>query len=61
MSLKGKWRIVDWQDNDERDKASRDGSAQLQEVGSLAGEIRFHNADNSTFIARPWTTSSTAC
>jgi hypothetical protein len=50
-----------WQGNDEMDEASGGGSAELQKDGSLTGEIRFHNGDDSTFIARPWTTSSTAC
>jgi hypothetical protein len=50
-----------WQGNDEMDEASGDGSAELQKDGSITGEIRFHNGDDSTFIARPWTTSSTAC
>lgn len=50
-----------WQGNDEMDEASGDGWAELQEDGAIAGEIRFHNGDDSTFIARPWTPSSTAC
>ena len=43
-----------WQGNDEMDEASGDGSAELQQDGSLTGEIRFHNGDDSTFTARPW-------
>lgn len=50
-----------WQGNDEMDDANGDGSASLQEDGSLAGEIRFHNGDDSTFVASPWPNSSTAC
>ncbi len=42
------------------DEASGDGWAELQPDRSHAGEIRFHNGDDSTFIARPWETSSTA-
>lgn len=50
-----------WQGNDEMDEAAGDGWAELQTDGSLTGEIRLHNGDDATFIARPWTTSSTAC
>jgi hypothetical protein len=50
-----------WQGNDEMDEACGDGWAELQADGSLSGEIRFHNGDDSTFIAHPWATSSTAC
>ncbi len=50
-----------WAGNDEMDEASGDGWAELQEDGSLTGEIRFHNGDDSTFIARLWTPSSTTC
>ena len=50
-----------WQGNDEMDEASGDGWAELQEDGSLKGEIRFHNGDDPAFIARPWQDSSTAC
>ena len=51
----------DWDGNDEMDEAQGDGCAELQEDGSLAGEIRFHNGDESRFVARRWVTSSTAC
>ena len=50
-----------WQGNNEMDEASGDGWAELQEDGSLEGEIRFHNGDDATFIAHPSPTSSTAC
>jgi hypothetical protein len=39
--------------NDEMDEASGDGWVKLQKDGSLKGEIRFHNGDDSTFKARP--------
>jgi hypothetical protein len=42
-----------WEGNDEMDQASGDGWAELQKDGSLEGEIRFHNGDDSTFEARP--------
>ena len=51
----------DWEGADEMDEAHGDGWAELQEDGSLAGEIRFHNGDESRFVARRWVTSSTAC
>ena len=47
--------------NDEMDQASGHGWADLQDDGSLEGEICFHNGDEVTIIARPWNTSSTAC
>jgi hypothetical protein len=50
-----------WDGNDEMDEACGDGWAELQPDGSLKGEICFHGGDEATFIARPWTTSSTAC
>jgi hypothetical protein len=43
-----------WEGNNEMDEASGDGWAELQKDGSLVGEIRFHNGDDSTFKARPW-------
>jgi len=36
------------------DEASGDGFAELDAHGSLSGEIRFHNGDESGFKARPW-------
>lgn len=51
----------DWGGADEMDEARRDGWAELQDHGSLAGEITFHNGDESGFIARSWQPSSTAC
>ena len=51
----------DWDGADEMDEARGDGWAELQDDGSLVGEITFHNGDESRFIARRWETSSTAC
>ena len=50
----------DWDGADEMDEACGDGWADLQDDGSLVGEITFHNGDESGFIARRWQTSSTA-
>lgn len=49
-----------WDGNDEMDAVSGDGSAELQPNGSLQGEIRRHNGDDYSFIARRWG-FSTAC
>jgi hypothetical protein len=43
-----------WEGNNEMDQASGAGWAELQKDGSLTGEIRFHNGDDSTFKARRW-------
>ena len=43
-----------WEGNDEIDQISGDGWAKLQKGGTLKGEIRFHNGDDSTFKARRW-------
>lgn len=53
--------VFTWDGNDEMDEACGDGSAKLQPDRSLHGEIKFHNGDDITFIARRWPTSSTAC
>lgn len=50
-----------WEGNDEMEEASGDGWAELQENGSLQGEINLHNGDDIPFIARRSKTSSTAC
>jgi hypothetical protein len=50
----------DWGGVDEMDEAHGDGWAELQDDGSLVGEIAFHNGDDSGFIAHRWKTSSTA-
>jgi hypothetical protein len=41
--------------------ASGDGWAELQDDGSLQGEISLQGGDDIPFIARRATTSSTAC
>jgi len=43
-----------WERNNEMDEASGDGWAEIKKDGSLTGEIRFHNGDDSTFKARRW-------
>jgi hypothetical protein len=43
-----------WEGNNEMDEASGDGWAEIQKDGSLKGEIRFHNGDDSTFKAHRW-------
>ena len=51
----------DWQGNDEMEPANGDGWAELQDDGSLKGEISLFNGDEIPFIARRERTSSTAC
>jgi hypothetical protein len=51
----------DWQGSDEMEPANGDGWAELQEDGSLEGEISLINGDDIPFIARRTKTSSTAC
>ena len=43
-----------WQGHNEMDEASGAGSAELQDDGTLTGEIKFHLGDESTFKARRW-------
>jgi hypothetical protein len=43
-----------WMGHDEMDEASGDGDAQLEEDGTITGDIRFHLGDESSFIAKPW-------
>jgi hypothetical protein len=43
-----------WDGSDEGDEVCGDGWAELQDDGSLDGEISFRNGDESTFKARPW-------
>jgi hypothetical protein len=43
-----------WVGNDEGDEVSGAGSAELDDDGSLIGEIRFHYGDESTFKAHRW-------
>ena len=42
-----------WQGNDEMEAASGRGWAELQDDGSLEGEICLDNGDDIAFIARP--------
>jgi hypothetical protein len=50
-----------WQGNDEMEPASGAGWAELQDDGTLEGEICLTNGDDIPFIARRLATSSTAC
>lgn len=43
-----------WEGFDEMDPVHGDGDAELQEDGTLTGEIRYHRGDESTFKARRW-------
>lgn len=43
-----------WEGSDEMDHACGDGDAELEEDGTLTGEIRFHRGDESSFTARRW-------
>lgn len=43
-----------WSGNNEMDEASGDGWAQIQDDGTLQGQICFHNGDEADFIARRW-------
>ncbi len=40
--------------SDEGTEVWGDGDADLEQDGTLAGEVRFHNGDDMPFIARPW-------
>jgi hypothetical protein len=50
-----------WEGSNEMEPASGDGWAELQEDGSLEGEVCLHNGDDIPFLARRSKTSSTAC
>ena len=41
-----------WEGSDEMDHACGDGDAELEADGTITGEIRFHNGDESSFTAR---------
>ena len=43
-----------FQGSDEGTKISGDGDAELENDGTLQGEIRFHNSNDMPFIARQW-------
>ena len=61
MSVLGEWCIVGMPNYGCVTGAFADGWAELQPAGSLFGDIRFRGGDEISFIARRWTTSSTAC
>ena len=74
MSVRGRWRLVETPGYDRAvaggyilfdevggEPASGDGWAELQDDGSLEGEICLINGDDIPFIARHSKTSSTAC
>ncbi len=46
-----------WEGNDEMDPAGGNGWAELQQDGSLEGEICLHNGDDIPFIARRHTSA----
>jgi hypothetical protein len=50
-----------WQGHDEMEAANGSGWAELQDDGSLEGEICLSNGDDIPFIAHRSKTSSTAC
>jgi hypothetical protein len=50
-----------WEGNDELEPANGNGRAELQDDGSIEGEICLVNGDDIPFIARRSKTSSTAC
>ena len=41
-----------WEGGDEGDHVSGDGDAELENDGTISGEIRFNNGDETTFTAR---------
>ena len=43
-----------WEGFDEMDPVHGDGDAELEEDGTLTGEIRYHLGDESTFKAARW-------
>lgn len=43
-----------WEGSDEMDEACGDGWAELDEDGTLRGEISFRDGDESAFKARRW-------
>jgi hypothetical protein len=50
-----------WSGNDEMDEANGNGWAELQENGTLEGQICFQAGDELDFIAHRWGNISTAC
>lgn len=51
----------EWDGNDEMEQASGRGWAQVQNDGTLQGEICLQNGDDVSFIAHRQKTSSTTC
>jgi hypothetical protein len=43
-----------WEGFDEMDLVRGDGEVELEDDGTLTGEIRYHLGDESTFKARRW-------
>jgi hypothetical protein len=43
-----------WEGHDEMDPASGDGWAEIEDKGTINGEISFQRGDESTFKARRW-------
>jgi hypothetical protein len=60
-TVKGDAVEFTWSGNDEMDEASGDGWVELQDDGTLEGQICFQGGDEADFTAKPWETSSTAC
>lgn len=60
-TVKGDAIEFTWSGNDEMEEACGDGWAELQEDGTLQGQICFQSGDEADFTAKPWHTSSTAC
>jgi hypothetical protein len=60
-ACKGDSVEFEWDGNDEMEHASGHGWAEVQDDGSLQGEICLQHGDDIPFIARRQTTSSTAC
>jgi hypothetical protein len=51
----------DWEGNDEMERARGEGWAELQDDGTLQGELCLDNGDEIPFIACRTKTSSTPC
>jgi hypothetical protein len=43
-----------WEGTDEMEHVRGDGDAEIEDDGTISGEIRFHNGDETTFTARRW-------
>ncbi len=51
----------EWNGADEGDQVAGEGWADLRDDGCLEGKITYHNGDETTFVAAPWTPFSAAC